>query len=534
MGQTVYFNGDIVTMEVPLYAEAVLARDGKIARVGSLAEVEAAAGGPAARVDLGGATMLPAFVDPHSHITSFANTLGLVPLQGADSMEEIIRRLKERMEERPLKPGEWLVGHGYDNNFLPGKLHPDRRVLDQVSNEAPIIIAHASGHMGVMNSAALRASGIGPDTGDPEGGRIGRLEDGREPSGYLEENAFMNSSRNIPAPTMEQMLDRLESAQDIYLSQGIATVQDGLTKAADWALLQAAAEAGRLKVDVVSYVDLKDHRSLARDNPRYLGKYRGGLKIGGYKIFLDGSPQGRTAWMSRPYENAGDGYCGYPIYSDEKVEEFCRDALREGVQLLAHCNGDAAAAQYLRCFAQALRRTEGANDIRPVMIHAQLLRPDQLPSLKPLHMIPSFFAAHVYHWGDVHIENFGVERARSISPARSAWKEGIPFTFHQDTPVIAPNMLETLWCAVNRLTRSGVLLGADERLPVLEALRAVTGNGAYQYFEEKDKGSIAEGKRADFVILSGNPLKVAPMELRELSVEATIRGGEVLYRRKGA
>lgn len=160
-------------MEVPLYAEAVLARDGKIARVGSLAEVEAAAGGPAARVDLGGATMLPAFVDPHSHITSFANTLGLVPLQGADSMEEIIRRLKERMEERPLKPGEWLVGHGYDNNFLPGKLHPDRRVLDQVSNEAPIIIAHASGHMGVMNSAALRASGIGPDTGDP-GGRQDR------------------------------------------------------------------------------------------------------------------------------------------------------------------------------------------------------------------------------------------------------------------------------------------------------------------------------------------------------------------------
>ena len=163
------------------------------------------------------------------------------------------------------------------------------------------------------------------------------------------------------------------------------------------------------------------------------------------------------------------------------------------------------------------------------MVHAQLLGLDQLPRLKPLGMIPSFFAAHVYHWGEDHVRNFGWERASRISPAGSALALGIPFTLHQDSPVIRPDMIETLWCAANRRTRTGRVLGEAERIPVWDALRAVTANGAWQYFEEGEKGTISPGKQADFAILSGDPLKTDPEALRDIQVLAAVKAGEVIW-----
>ena len=166
------------------------------------------------------------------------------------------------------------------------------------------------------------------------------------------------------------------------------------------------------------------------------------------------------------------------------------------------------------------------------MIHGQLLGRDQIPRLKPLGMIPSFFAAHVFHWGDVHIQNLGLERAGRISPLKSALEAGLLFTLHQDSPVIPPDMLETVWCASVRKTRGGILLGAEERIPVYEALKAVTCNGACQYFEENRKGTIAPGKLADFVILDGNPLDTEPEALRGIQVLETIKEGKSVYRKE--
>ena len=198
------------------------------------------------------------------------------------------------------------------------------------------------------------------------------------------------------------------------------------------------------------------------------------------------------------------------------------------MQVLAHCNGDAAAEQFLT----AAEKLEGEGvdlaAIRPVLIHGQLLGADQLEAVKRTGVLISFFAAHVYHWGDLHIQNFGMDRAKRITPARSALALGIPFTFHQDTPVLPPDMLETIWCAVNRRTRDRVQM--EEAIGVEDALRAVTVNAAYQYFEENSKGTIAPGKRADFAVLDKNPLEVPTEELRELRVLETIRGGETLCR----
>ncbi|MEG2389226.1 MAG: amidohydrolase family protein, partial [Clostridia bacterium] len=201
------------------------------------------------------------------------------------------------------------------------------------------------------------------------------------------------------------------------------------------------------------------------------------------------------------------------------------------IQILAHCNGDAAAAQYLNAVGQVAAENPHMKDLKPVMIHAQLLGRDQLAQMAALGMIPSFFVAHILHWGDIHEKNFGFDRAQFISPARSALDAGVTFTFHQDAPVIEPDMLETVSCAVNRRTKSGVLLGETERISPLEALRAVTINAAYQYGEEDRKGSIKPGKNADFVILSGNPLTVPPEEIGEINLLETIKNGNSVYRR---
>ena len=187
--------------------------------------------------------------------------------------------------------------------------------------------------------------------------------------------------------------------------------------------------------------------------------------------------------------------------------------------------------QYITTYDKVKKELPGSPDIRPVIIHAQLLPEDQLDLAVKNHMIASFFAAHVYHWGDVHIENFGLERAKQISLAASAKKAGLPFTFHQDSPVIQPDMMETVWCAVNRITKKGVLLGEEQKIPVWDALKAVTKQAAYQYFEEEEKGSIRPGKQANFAVLDHNPLAVEPMELRNIQVLETIRQDETIFRR---
>ena len=521
MAQTIYFGGDILTLENGLYTEAVLIRDGKIAAVGRRSELEHAAGGGAKMVNLQSSTLLPAFIDPHSHITAASQSLGMLPLGDAKCFQDIIAALRDFKNKQNIRPGEWIIGFGYDHNFLKEKRHPDKMVLDKAIPDHPVLITHASGHMGCVNSMALQMLGITGDTPSPEGGLIGRLPDGKEPNGYLEETAFTAISSKIGTPSAEQLLYQLEQAQRVYLRHGITTAQDGLTKAGEWSLLEKLAERNKLKLDVVSYIDMREGQALLKENADYL-QYRNRLRVGGYKLFLDGSPQGRTAWMSEPYLGGEAGYCGYPIYSDEQVTAYMKEAVEQGRQILVHCNGDAAAQQMIDCWRSA---ADGRKGLRPVMIHAQLVREAQLREMAELGMIASFFVDHTYYWGDIHWQNFGQERAQRISPVRSAIRDGVVSTLHQDSPVIEPDMLMTIWCAVNRISREGRDMGKAERVTPLEALRAVTINAAYQYFEENRKGSIRPGKLADFVILDRNPLKADPAEIKEIQVLQTIKEG---------
>ncbi len=522
--EKLFYNGTILTMESGGDApEAVLLRDGRIQFVGALQEARVQAAPDAEWVDLQGHCLMPGFIDAHSHAVMAGQMAMCADLSECTCFAEIANTLKQYIAEHALEPGQVVLGFGYDHNFLREKEHPGKALLDQVSTEQPIIILHVSGHMGCANSKALELAGITAATEIP-GGMI-RLNEAGEPDGYLEEAANIYLQTSLADRIKMDMESIAREMQKVYLQHGVTTVQDGATAAETMELLKMMADRQLLTLDVVAYpMIMSGGAKVLADNPERDGKYVKHVKLGGYKLILDGSPQGRSAWMSEPYCGEEADYCGYPWMTDEDVEEAVRQAVAQKRQLLAHCNGDAASEQLLNAYEKAVKEF-GKADLRPVMIHCQTVRTDQLERMKKLDMIASIFVGHVYFWGDVHCENLGERRANRISPVREATELGVMVNFHQDTPVTKPDMLHSVWCAVNRLTRDGKVLGSDQRVSVYEALKAVTINAAYEYFEEEEKGSIREGKRADLVILGENPLTCDPMKLREIQVLETIKDG---------
>ena len=521
METTLYFGGPIVTLEEPRYAQALVERGGRIAYVGNREEAERLAGPGARRVDLEGRALLPAFVDPHSHLLACAYARLQVPLGECAGWGEITDRLSRHVQERGIQPGEWVKGTGYDQNALAEGAAPDRFCLDRACPHNPVVIQHASGHAGVFNTLALER--LGALDGD-----CGLERDGQgELTGRGEENPFLDLLGRIPMDGLEDVLRAFQGAQEEYASHGITTAQEGLLQPVMAPVYQEILRRGLLYLDVNAYVPPADYDRLRGQFAQGVSASPGTFQVAGMKIFLDGSPQGGTAWVREPYAGGG---CGTSTMTDGQVLSAFRQALDRDAQLLAHCNGDRAAEQYLTLLAQA-EREAGKKLCRPVMIHAQLLGLDQLERVKALGVIPSFFVAHVYHWGEIHVKNFGLDRAGRISPAGGALSLGIPFTFHQDSPVIPPDMLETIWCACVRRTKTGRVLGAEERIPVEAALRAVTQTAALQYGLEWELGTLRPGKRADFVLLSGDPLRTPPEELKKLQVERTIRCGRTIWSR---
>ena len=527
-----YTNGTILTMEDRgLYAEAVCVEQGRIKAVGTVRDVMKFREDGDEVINLNGAVMMPGFIDAHSHFVGAANAMTQCDLSLSKDFADIIEQMRAFKDKRNLQEGAWIIGCNYDQNFLTEGRHPDKTVLDQISRENPVLLIHASSHMGVTNSRGLELQEITEATEDCPGGRYGRVGNTKEPDGYMEEKAFLEFQTKLPMTSMEELMRLIGEAQKMYASYGVTTVQDGMVGKPLFQLLKYAAGAGLLKLDVVGYADIMTASDLLETEPEYAGQYKDHFKMGGFKVFLDGSPQGRTAWMTEPYEG-DDTYCGYPIHSDEKLRAYIAVALDKKQQLLAHCNGDAAAEQYITQFEKELEARGEKNSNRAVMVHAQLVRKDQLGRMKAIGMIPSFFVAHTYYWGDIHMKNFGSDRGSQISPVKDALDRGMKFTFHQDTPVVPPDMMRTVSCAVNRVSRTGQVIGKNQRIPVLEALKAITSYAAYQYHEEKEKGTIAVGKYAHFVVLDKNPLETDVEALVDIQVLMTLKENEVIYRRE--
>jgi predicted amidohydrolase YtcJ len=537
----VYVNGDVVTVdERRPAAEAVAVARGRIVAVGSTAEVLALVGPETRVVDLDGRTLAPGFVDGHGHITQVAAEIDWADLQpppagGIGCVDDIVSALRRRRSELAF-PHRHILGAGYDDSMLDEGRHPTKEDLDRVSTEHPVWVVHVSRHMAVGNSLALAQAGIEAATPDPEGGVIARHPGTREPTGLLEETAWQHVKMTLVPPVAEhRYAELMRRAGQRYARYGITTAQDGGTDLAGMNMLVGAAREEALPIDVIAYALYPFEDRLRAGSEPYEGRrYRDRLRVAGAKIILDGSPQGKTAWLSRPYlippPGEGPDYAGFPFIPDDAaVADLCARCFRAGRQLIAHANGDAAAEQMIEAVARADREL-GRADRRPVMIHAQTVRDDQLDRMRALGIVPSFFPAHCFFWGDWHVASvLGRERAFRMNPAQSARRRGMRFSIHNDAPVVPPNVLFLMWNAVTRLSRAGEVIGPAERLTPLEALRAVTIDAAYQCFEEAEKGSIEVGKLADLVVLSANPLRVAPDAIKDIEVLATLKEGVPVY-----
>lgn len=532
--KTVYYGGKILTMgNENRYAEAVLVHNGIIKKVGSLKQVLEEAGHRAKKKNLNGACLMPSFIDTHSHIVMNGQMSIFADLSNCSSFKDIKTVMMSYIKENSLTNKQIAVGFGYDHNFLKEETHPDKDVLDEVSKDIPIILLHVSGHLGCVNSEMLKIANITSKTQNPSGGKIGRKKNSDEPNGYLEESAILSVQQIIVKRIKPNLKKVIYGMQRSYIENGVTTVQDGATNDMTIKLLKIINFLNLLKIDIVSYPLLSSGgRQILLKNLVLKRKYKRHLKIGGYKIILDGSPQGRSAWMSEPYLGGEENYCGYPWLNDDTVFRYTLDAMNDNMPLLAHCNGDAASEQFLSAYEKALSHTSNNNKamLRPVMIHCQTVRNDQLDRMANLNMIPSIFVGHVYYWGDIHMKNFGEQRGNHISPAKDAIERKLCINFHQDTPVTKPSALFSVWCAVNRVSRLGNIIGASQKIEVFDALKAVTINAAYEYFEEDTKGSIEAGKIADLVILDKCPLDVATIDIKDIKVIETIKAGKTIFR----
>ena len=544
MAQTLYYNGTIITVndDQPL-AEAVLVEGESIKAVGSLADVTAQADDTVEKINLDGKTMTPGFIDGHSHMvfSCLFPRFDAPPTGEIDSVEKLVAAIKAYLKENPVKGDNWLVGMGYDNHAFPDGKHPTRYDLDKASAEVPIVMMHSSGHVGCCNSKVLEICGITKETPNPEGGVYQKDPVTGEPTGMVEEAALTQYvlGKFMPRPTPEFMMEGVQRSEKMYLSYGITTAQDGSFDLNTVPLVAGMHKMGLLKIDLYVYPQIEMLGDLADQVPRASeAEYVDGVKIAGVKFFLDGSPQAKTAWLSEPYyivpEGEADDYRGYAVHpNDDEVCGYFKQALEHGWQIIRHANGDAAIEQFITQYARAQRETGIYDALRPVVIHCQTVREDQLDRMKEIGLLPSFFHDHVYLYGDLHLDSvLGPDRGCRISPLTSAVKRGMSFTMHQDTPVIHPNMILSMHHAVNRKTSSGRDIGPEYAVEPMEALRAITIYGAYQTFEEKSKGSIEPGKMADFVILDKNPLEVPKESIKTIKVLQTIKKGEVVYQAK--
>jgi len=540
----ILFNGKIITVDSSnTIAEAVAVKDGKILAVGSSKTILKLKGSQTEVIDLAGKTLVPGLVDGHSHFMSLGMDniadLNPPPVGPVKNIADIIAVLQKFKADKHLSDTDWITGSGYDQEQLAEKRHPTKEDLDAAFPTNPVVIGHVSGHMVVANSAALKASGIDSNTPNPAGGVIVRKPGTNEPAGLLQEHAsgLLKRRSGRGKLTFEEQLAQINKEQQLYASFGITTAQEGYTSFESLQLLKKAASQNALYIDIES---LPGYATLDKvlNNPDYqFGILQNHLKLEGFKLIADGSPQGKTAYFTQPYLTdvpgcEGDECRGVPTVTQDEFNAAILRGYKNNIQTFVHCNGDATIDMYIKAvqYADSALNTTSTNR-RSVIIHSQFAREDQLDKYKQLGMVPSFFTNHTFFWGDVHVKNLGEKRGYYESPLKAALKKGIVFANHTDYPVTPINQMFLLWTSIARESRSGKVIGPENRLTVLEGLRAITINGAYLYYEEKSKGSIEKGKLADFAILSADPLTIPVAKIKDITVQETIKEGKTIYKR---
>ena len=535
----VIFVGDhILTMDGSEVSAVAISGD-RIIATGDSTEILELGTAATRIVELGDQALLPGFIDAHGHFTAVARYSDLLdlsspPVGGVTNIDDIVRLIRSRIEREQIPPGETIFGFGYDDSLLEEQRHPNRDDLDRASTQHSIIIRHVSGHLLAANSFALSQANVNSGTENPSGGIVRRRVGSNEPDGVMEETAmgaFPGAGADF---TLERMSELRRQTLNLYAGFGTTTVQDSNLPPAYVELLREEALEEAYPVDLVAFITANGLNDTELERIRHDTSYEGGFRLGGVKFILDGSPQGRTAWMSEPYHEGPPGvdssYVAYPSYDPDAYRSRIRGLINRGTPVLAHANGDEAIELMVDGIGNALAGS-AIPDHRSTIIHAQLIRPDQLDRVKDLGIIPSYYAVHPYFWGDWHRLSFGDDRASFISPVAATIERGIPFTIHNDSPIVPPDMMRLISITVNRATRSGYILGPDQRATVEQAIYAVTQGAAFQYFEEDEKGSITVGKRADLVVLAADPRDVDPRTLADIEIVETFARGKSVFKK---
>lgn len=520
-----FINGQVLTLNNNQpNATAMLIRGDRIIAIGDDADVLEQASDTAPVVDLAGKTLIPGFVDAHSHfpvsgLSAVSVNIAPPPIGPGESKEAVIDAIAQAIPKTAAgRTPPFVLGFNYDNTAFDIPAHPTRQELDEISGDYPVYLWHSSGHLGVANSAALKRLNIDENTAEVKGGARGRDFAGQL-NGLLAEKAAPSMTRLLKQMQWRDVFSIVTQARDEYLAAGQTTIQNGYASLGMRRLLNFLHWTGIVPQRVHTWIahdklDSKAARGLPKNTT--------------IKIIVDGSPQGLTALVTQPYlvKAFGGDNRGVPIYAQEKLNELVLEYHRLGYQIALHGNGDAAIDQIIEAVSQAQAELPRP-DARHILVHAQLLRGDQIEKMRGLSLSPSFFTTHTFFWGEWHLKTLGLRRASSLSPAATAAKNGLRFSLHADTPVTPANSLFLMWAASERETRSGLVLGAGERIERLEALKAVTIEAAWQAFQEDQIGSLEVGKLADFVVLNENPLTVP--DLRNMHVAETWIGGRRHY-----
>jgi predicted amidohydrolase YtcJ len=453
------------------------------------------------------------------------------PSGPAKDVESIIATLKAYVTERKIPKGEMIMGYGYDDNVMPNSRLLNRDDLDAAFPDNPVRIDHVSMHGCVLNSLAMKQYGYDANFKTPPGGVCVRKPGTNEPYGLIMETAFLPIVEKTAPMTKEQEIAFTKAGQMLYAEAGITTAQDGATHKWQLDIIKRATDAGANVIDVVAFPFITDVDKILADYPidTWL-KYNNGFKIGGAKITVDGSPQGKTAYFSTAYLTDGPGgeknWKGELTFPQETVNQMVKKVYEMNVPLLLHCNGDASIDAFLTAY-------EAAHVTKPwnvTTIHSQFMRKDQMPKFVKYNVRPSFYTLHTYYFYEAHLKNRGFDQAQYISPINDAINAGMKPTNHTDFVVAPLDQLFMLWSAVNRISRAGAKVGLDQCISPYEGLKAMTINVAEQYDESESKGSLAKGKRADLVILDKNPMKVDPMTIKDIKIVETIKDGKLIYK----
>ena len=554
---TIYFGGDIITMEnktKPTYVEAIITADGKIVFTGT--HSEASKKYPhAAQFDLKGQTLIPGFIDIHSHFSQTAIKLGLLsldppPAGDISNINDIIVKLSDELSRSPEKYStekDWLIGWGFDNGFLEEKRFPTRNDLDKISTTTPIALIHFSSHMLVLNSFALERAGyLSSEYNLPEGGILQKFDNSDEFNGVVEEQAMLAAFSKMgedktgkagtytsPQFTEKETMELMLKTQNIYAKEGFTTITDMAMTDDVYPIVKKLGDSNQLKLDIgmAYYATLT---KVERVKELYSSSYNNHYRVIGGKLNLDGGSPGRTAYLRTPYYTETKGqpsdYRGYSSIVEQKtMNQLVGSYYKEKIPFFIHALGDAALDQ---CIA-AVKYSEQNfkyDDIRTNLIHLQIVQPDQLESLKSHDVTMTFQIAHNFYFADFHNEFiYGPERTARLNPMKEALDNGYSVTYHHDSPVHPVDQIYLMWIATNRESRSGTVYGAVQRLSAYEALYAGTAESAYQLFEEKNKGSLEVGKIADLVVLSKNPLKEKISDIKNIDVITTIKDGSIIF-----